>query len=179
MVFNYICSCSNEMYFIPCQKKSCDITDFSNGMQIKCSTKFKELNIQKQIQNQVRIHESQLIDAISSAYIGFDFFQNYNKNIAGSQNMSDRVIPHLQTGYIGRKGGYKGNSVKYSITSHKPGSTGPAGVGVDVKHGSYARYLGKLKAPYLIHTKETLNPKIGNKTSNLSLLNKRCNKPCC
>ena len=39
----------------------------------------------------------------------------------------------------------RGNSTKSTITANKPGAMTPGGYGVDVKHGSYARYLGKLK----------------------------------
>jgi hypothetical protein len=177
----FICSCSNELIEnIPCQIKACDITNYgSTTSQIKCNSKQKQLNTQKQIQNQVRVAESQLIDVRSAVYSGFDFFQaKYNKTfIAGSQNMSDRVVPHIQRGFIGRRGSHKGNSVRHSITSSKPGSTGPGGIGVDVKHGSYARYLAKLKTPYLVNS-ESAEPIRGNKSRNLSLLGKNCNLCC-
>ena len=39
----------------------------------------------------------------------------------------------------------RGNSTRSTITGNKPGAMTPGGYGVDVKHGSYARYLGKLK----------------------------------
>ena len=127
---------------------------------------------QKRIQKQVRISESQLTNVIGAFNIGRDFLMN-GPGI-GLQTMSDRTVPSVQKRYVGRRGGYKGNSVKYSITSHKPGSMGPQGVGVDVKHGSYARYLGKLTAPHLAVTKEVTPPLYGNKTKNLSLINNGC-----
>ena len=73
----FICSCSNELIEnIPCQIKACDITNYgSTTSQIKCNSKQKQLNTQKQIQNQVRVAESQLIDVRSAVYSGFDFFQ--------------------------------------------------------------------------------------------------------
>lgn len=39
----------------------------------------------------------------------------------------------------------RGNSIKRTQTSLRPGSLGPGGIGVDVKHNSYARYLAKKK----------------------------------
>ena len=177
----FLCSCNNELIVnIPCQIKACDITNYDSTIEeIQCTSNQNKLNTQKQIQNQVRISESQLTDVRSAVYSGFDFFQaRYNKTfIPGSQNMSDRIVPHIQRGYIGRRGSFKGNSVRHSITSSKPGSTGPAGIGVDVKHGSYARYLAKLKTPYLVNSESDV-PIKGNKSRNLSLLGKNCNLCC-
>jgi hypothetical protein len=48
--------------------------------------------------------------------------------------MSDRVIPHTQK---------RSNSM--ILSTYRPGSLSPGGVGCDVKHGSYARYLNRLK----------------------------------
>jgi hypothetical protein len=39
----------------------------------------------------------------------------------------------------------RGNSTKSSITRLRPGSLKPGGKGVDIKHGSYDRYLARLK----------------------------------
>jgi len=49
-------------------------------------------------------------------------------------NMSDRTAPGKSVPVFIRKSGRTG-----------PGFTGPGGVGCDVKHGSYNRYLNKLK----------------------------------
>jgi hypothetical protein len=49
-------------------------------------------------------------------------------------NMSDRIAPGKSVPVFIRKSGRTG-----------PGFTGAGGVGVDIKHGSYARYLNKLK----------------------------------
>jgi hypothetical protein len=42
------------------------------------------------------------------------------------------------------------NSTKTSVTRMRPGSCSAAGQGVDIKHGSYARYLARIKGrgPY-------------------------------
>ncbi len=41
--------------------------------------------------------------------------------------------------------GYRSSSTKHSILRERPGAQSPGGVGVDIKHNSYDRYLNKLK----------------------------------
>jgi len=43
----------------------------------------------------------------------------------------------------------RGNSTRYTITGNRPGAMTPGGQGVDVKHGSYNRYLSKKKGAIL------------------------------
>ncbi len=45
-----------------------------------------------------------------------------------------------------------GSSTHRSITRMRPGSTSAAGSGVDVKHGSYDRYLARLKGRSVLRT---------------------------
>ena len=56
-------------------------------------------------------------------------------------NLSDRKEKHKQQVVVPTRG----NSLKRSVTSLRPGALSPGGQGVDVKHGSYDRYLNKLK----------------------------------
>jgi len=99
---------------------------------------------QKRILNQVRVSESQFIDVKKAFYIG------------------NERLSHSSAGIISRP--------KMSNMSDRNVSE----AGVDVKHGSYTRYLGKLKARHLILTKEVNTPLIGNKTRNFSLINTSC-----
>jgi hypothetical protein len=60
--------------------------------------------------------------------------------------MSDRPLPSVQkttvpTGYFNSIH----NNRHHSITSSKPGSQTPGGIGCDIKHNSYDRYLNRLK----------------------------------
>lgn len=55
--------------------------------------------------------------------------------------MSDRAVPHVGTGKVPSHG----NSTRTSITRHRPGSARTGGTGVDVKHGSYQRYINRKK----------------------------------
>jgi len=59
--------------------------------------------------------------------------------------MSDRAQPHLQTAVVASGGGYHASSTRHSITRLRPGALGPGGLGVDIKHNSYNRYLNRLK----------------------------------
>ena len=56
-------------------------------------------------------------------------FANVNWN-----QMSDRAVPGIQTVHVPRQ-----------QTRHRPGGNGQTGRGVDVKHGSYQRYLNRKK----------------------------------
>jgi len=47
-----------------------------------------------------------------------------------------------KTGYVNAP--TRGNSTRSTITANKPGAMTPGGQGVDVKHGSYHRYLANL-----------------------------------
>ena len=58
--------------------------------------------------------------------------------------MSDRKEPHVQD--ANASGSNPGaNSTKRSVTRLRPGALSPGGVGVDIKHNSYDRYLNRLK----------------------------------
>lgn len=57
--------------------------------------------------------------------------------------MSDRAKPHKQVVVSGN--GLTGNSLKRTLTRLRPGALSPGGVGVDIKHNSYNRYLARIK----------------------------------
>lgn len=59
--------------------------------------------------------------------------------------MSDRKDPHVQTVVTGSGSTYGASSTKRTITRLRPGALSPGGIGVDIKHNSYDRYLNRLK----------------------------------
>ena len=65
------------------------------------------------------------------------------------------------------------SSTRHSITRMRPGSTSAPGAGVDVKHGSYDRYLARLKGRCVLRTqapaKAAATPLEGNKTQNYGI----------
>ncbi len=59
--------------------------------------------------------------------------------------MSDRKEPHIQVVNSGSGSTYHSSSTKRMITRCRPGALSPGGVGVDIKHNSYDRYLNRIK----------------------------------
>jgi hypothetical protein len=99
---------------------------------------------QKIIQNTVRVYSSLYTDNLGALniYQSPKIREQVNWN-----QMSDRANPHYQTNSSFSQGSfYHGNSRRHTQTRCQPGATNPGGVGVDIKHNSYYRYLGRLKA---------------------------------
>jgi len=139
-----------------------------------CST-FDNIATLRRIQNQSRVSESQYVDAVKSITVAADVlsfkgslksFTEMRSSVWGSannlRNQSDRSTPsrsgmwnsasgrnpafglaHGRAGYVNAP--TRGNSTRSTITANKPGAMTPGGQGVDVKHGSYHRYLAKKK----------------------------------
>jgi len=102
---------------------------------------------QKIIQDTVRVYGS-----LYTANLGP--LTAYKQPLSDQQNgfygvcwnqMSDRPVPSVQPMSIPT--GYRTSMNKRhtSVTSSKPGSQTPGGVGCDIKHNSYDRYLNRLK----------------------------------
>jgi len=95
------------------------------------------------IQNTVRVPESLYANdkaALAVYQPPLSAFQNVNWN-----QMSDRAAPHVQTVVTASGSQYHGSSLRRSLVRPRPGAMSPGGVGVDIKHNSYARYLLRLK----------------------------------
>lgn len=103
--------------------------------------------------NQVRVPSSEYIMNKTALNVNQDF----NKNLCLSEpqksrimnNLSDRFRLSISLANVPTRG----NSTRSTITSLKPGATTPGGEGVDVKHGSYARYLALKKGKHLYSSK--------------------------
>lgn len=59
--------------------------------------------------------------------------------------MSDRAKPAHQVAKVASGATYHASSTRHTITRDRPGAMSPGGIGVDIKHNSYDRYLNKLK----------------------------------
>jgi hypothetical protein len=116
---------------------------------------------QKRIWNQARIPSSFYTMNLSALTSAAERLKN-GPCINWNQR-SDRQNASVQTAVHPSRG----NSLRSSLTSDKPGACAPGGVGVDIKHDSYARYLNRKKAGNLktqsISTRAT-KPIYGNKT---------------
>lgn len=59
--------------------------------------------------------------------------------------MSDRPVPSVQKAVVPTGSNNSMNRRHTSVTSSKPGGQSPGGIGCDIKHNSYDRYLNRLK----------------------------------
>lgn len=103
-----------------------------------CSDPASRTQTQKIIRNLVRQNASLYTDSLATAnvYNGENTVAVINWN-----QMSDRNNAHIQKNVVSSRG----SSTKGSITRCRPGASSPGGAGVDVKHGSYDRYLARVK----------------------------------
>lgn len=111
---------------------------------------------QKLIQNTVRVYSS-LYTMNLAGLSGYQkplnepqiVEQNGTQYIAPARvywnQMSDRARPANQTTKVASGSTYHTSSTRHTITRHRPGAMSPGGVGVDIKHNSYDRYLNKIK----------------------------------
>ena len=146
------CECSNKRNVVsPCRGCSeCGWADWWNtgadGCKVYSQKKLDQR--QKVIQKVVRVDSSQyaMNKAAMAVYqrkprtaFGLRFGSMYNY----PSTLSDRREPHIvpATQAVNRHTSSKHGSK----TACRPGSTSAAGAGVDVKHGSYARYLARKK----------------------------------
>jgi hypothetical protein len=113
---------------------------------------------QKIIQNTVRVPESIYVMNLGALSV-------YQRPTLANQlvnwnQMSDRAVAHVQQ--AGASGStYGGNSLRRSLTRLRPGALSPGGVGVDIKHNSYDRYLARIKGKGPLR-QEIIPPGFGN-----------------
>ena len=156
-----------------CRSLSCIINDSS------LPTRGDQYAIQRLIQNTVRVPQSvytQNLRALTS-------YQSPSLIHQGVywQQSSDRAFRHIQKVTVPTRG----NSLRSSITRFdRPGCATPGGAGVDMKHGSYQRYLNRLMAkgpmkrqpiPKTFGVPIPFNPAFpiyGNKTLKTNIINK-------
>tara|TARA_A200000113_G_scaffold168257_1_gene153071 strand:- start:45 stop:614 length:570 start_codon:yes stop_codon:yes gene_type:complete len=85
---------------------------------------------------------------------------------------SDKILPHLGRITVPSRG----NSTRSSITRNRPGAMTPGGIGVDIKHNSYQRYLNRKKGrtvPSGTYVANKVNPNsvVNNKVQKASIVN--------
>ena len=151
---NYI-ECQYNLY--KSEKSSCNGCGF-----VQTGIRSASKSTQKQIWNQTGISGglySMDIAALTVAKQRIQSGQDVNWN-----QMSDRQKAGVQTSIIPSHG----SSTRGNVTRLRPGSLSPGGIGVDVKNGSYARYLA-LKKSYNLkagvpQNNNSVTPITGNKT---------------
>jgi hypothetical protein len=97
----------------------------------------------KIIQNTVRVDGS-LYTANLGPLAAYKKPTNATYGVCWNQ-MSDRPVPSVQRVTVPTGSNSSLNRRHTSVTSSKPGSQTPGGVGCDIKHNSYDRYLNRLK----------------------------------
>lgn len=151
------CDCSNNLLMkSTAQCKSC-----GSGA---CNGCYDEIR-QKRMWNQVRASSS--IYTMNKAALNVTgtadtFIVNWNQ-------ASDRANASVGTAFIPSRG----STTRGTVTRNRPGASGPAGTGVDIKHNSYARYLARKKGPNLktgaVKTPATV-PVKGNKSRTFGMI---------
>jgi len=180
------CDCSGKIMYHACQSKTCGFDLSGNTYILQAGSKWDapgNITInQKRIWNQVRAPSS-----VYTMNLGALTVNGNNKNqplappfgIGVNWNqMSDRVKPHSMQF---QNHPSRGNSTKATLTSIKPGACTPGGSGVDIKHGSYARYLARKKAGNIRTQSDSTaasTPKYGNKTKMYGMIANSENCPC-
>lgn len=157
------CSCDGGIKYGIVQCCSC-----------KASGNLTEIT-QKRIWNNVGVSESEYIMNRISLEIYEKPSKTYN-NVNWNQS-SDRALPANSDVSHMRIVPSHGNSTKTSITRARPGACAPGEYGVDIKHGSYARYLARLKGKGPLRTQQVSapTPLMGNKTKSYGIVNsKKC-----
>jgi len=98
---------------------------------------------QKLIQNTVRVQSSLYISNLGplTTYVQ-PTAETYG--VCWNQ-MSDRPVPSVQKSVIPTGTNSSMNRRHTSVTSSRPGCQSPGGIGCDIKHNSYDRYLNRLK----------------------------------
>lgn len=102
----------------------------------------------KIIQNTVRVYSSLYVDNLGALTAYTKPISDPNKGYYGVcwNQMSDRPIPSIQRANVPT--GFNVSTINTrhtSVTSSRPGCQTPGGVGCDIKHNSYDRYLNRLK----------------------------------
>ena len=170
------CSCNGGIIYNISQCRSCGCTytcDASGCGPSTCSPANLTDITQKRIWNTVRIPASEYVMNVSSLEVYQQPSQTYNG--VNWNQMSDRALPsnsQIQSITVVPS---RGNSTRSSLTRDRPGSQAPGGEGVDIKHGSYARYLARLKGKGPLRTQNPngLTPVQGNKTRSYGIANSR------
>ena len=126
---------------------------------------------QQKIWNTVRVPASEYTMNRAALHVYTAPVMNPSKGYYGVNwnQYSDRAV----AGIVRSNVPSHASSTHRSITRMRPGSTSAPGVGVDVKHGSYDRYLARLKGRSVLRTqapaKAAVVPVQGNKTMNYGI----------
>ena len=156
------------------RSRSCDTNLTSNTP----ASQYQRLKL---IQNTVRVYASLYVSNLGP-------LEAYRQPTAVTygvcwNQMSDRPVPSVQKSVIPTGTNCTLNRRHTSVTSSRPGCQAPGGIGCDIKHNSYDRYLNRLKGkgplrrgviPPTFGAPIPFNPAVpvyGGKTTKTSIVN--------
>ena len=167
------CQCDTGIIYGVSQCRSCGCTYTCDESGVcgpsTCSPANLTIITQKRMWNTVRVPASEYTMNLGSLAV-------YEKPILPTKvnwnQYSDRRLPSNSLVSNISIVPSRGNSTRSSITRERPGSQRAGGQGVDVKHGSYARYLARLKGKGPLRTQlDTGNVAVkGNKTKSFGIV---------
>jgi len=138
----YNCENSKQLGIVPSyyRLRNCDTNLTSN-------TPANQYQTQKIIQNTVRVYASLYTANVGplSAYVKPPTDPSKGEYGVCWNQMSDRPKASVQKGVIPTGSNCSLNRRHTSVTSSRPGCQAPGGIGCDIKHNSYDRYLNRLK----------------------------------
>lgn len=152
-------NCPSSKFIVPVKERNIDTLPTSEVTATAVST-------QQKIWNTVRVPSSEytMNRAALNVYTAPTLSTGVNWNQSSDRAVAGIVHSNVPT---------YGSSTHQSITRMRPGSTSAPGAGVDVKHGSYDRYLARLKGRSALRTqasgKAAANPVQGNKTQSYGI----------
>lgn len=147
-------NCPSCNFIVPVKERNIDTTIPASEVAAAA------VSTQQKIWNTVRVPASEytMNRAALNVYTAPTLTTGVNWN-----QYSDRAV----AGIVRSNVPTYGSSTHQSITRMRPGSTSAPGSGVDVKHGSYDRYLARLKGRSVLRTqapaKAAATPLQGNK----------------
>lgn len=131
-------NCPSSKFIVPVKERNIDSLPSSEVTATAVST-------QQKIWNTVRVPASEytMNRAALNVYTAPTLSTGVNWNQSSDRAVAGIVHSNVPT---------YGSSTHQSITRMRPGSTSAPGAGVDVKHGSYDRYLARLKGRSALRT---------------------------
>ena len=180
---------TNNFYSSVVQCKSCNPNCHQD-----CRDTLRK-NTHANIQNQVSVSESLKMNVLNTFTIygptnnilshqnSYLYKRSNNRNWSTPNNLrnqSDRLLPSRSDtnnkSFLYTNISTRGSSINRTITSNRPGAMNPGGIGVDVKHGSYTRYLSRLKAKNITSNKmgpfDDENEEVNGSANKFNQLNK-------
>ena len=140
------------------------------------NTPAEQYQKQKIIQNTVRVDASLYTSNLGSLTSYKNVPESNLYGVCWNQ-MSDRPVPSVQRVTIPTGQNSSMNRRHTSVTSSKPGSQTPGGIGCDIKHNSYDRYLNRLKRKGPLR-RGFVPPSFVNQTSVKTNIVNGCNCKC-